>query len=121
MTMNIDIIKKAVAQLSKIKENIDVIPEGDKQIDSFFIAVTEAVDLGLSCLGLNNPDDIEESYEIDPTELQEVMFTLKDLEGNRALIKNPDGEFPQEYEEVGELLDDQFEKLERIELQIKQQ
>lgn len=52
------------------------------------------------------------------TLLQEVMFTIKDLENNQCLIANPLSDFPEEYDSVQELLEEQYEKLEKIEKNI---
>jgi hypothetical protein len=49
------------------------------------------------------------------TAIQEVYFDLVDARDNQLLALAPEAELPQEFDTIGEWLDEQINKLERIE------
>jgi hypothetical protein len=49
------------------------------------------------------------------TTIQEVYFDLVDARDNQLLALAPDAELPQEFDTIGDWLDEQINKLERIE------
>jgi hypothetical protein len=53
-------VRKAVKALVEVRDNLEIIPEGEQDIDDMALSIVKAIDYGLDYLGLNNPDDIDE-------------------------------------------------------------
>lgn len=53
-------VKKAVKALAEVRDNLEILPEGEQDIDDISVNIVKAIDCGLDYLGLNNPDDIED-------------------------------------------------------------
>jgi hypothetical protein len=49
------------------------------------------------------------------TAIQEVYFDLVDARDNQLFALSPEAELPQEFDTIGDWLDEQINKLERIE------
>jgi hypothetical protein len=51
-------VSKAVTALVGVRDSLDILPEGTPDVDEMSISIVQAIDHGLTYLGVDNPDDI---------------------------------------------------------------